>query len=257
MLRISQPLALFGAKNVRDLGGYPTGASLVTKKQAFLRGDALHNLTGEDCRQLFDYGVRCVIDLRSAEEIGRAPDRLSVKYPEIEYVHIPIQDHIHGARYTEDFPPSMWQLYGWILDDSGDKLRAVFETMARLPNDCVLFHCTGGKDRTGIVAMLLLELAGVEDALIIEDYAVTAENMKDIFPLQTAQLEAMGLTVPPHVMESPPENMVYALEHLRSRYGSAEKYLLRIGLSEEQIACIREKLTLTKSCEENTQLRQR
>ncbi len=239
---ISKPLPLFGAKNIRDLGGYQTESGFVTKTHSLLRGDALHNLTDEDCRLLYDYGVRCVIDLRSFDEITREPDRLPVLYNRIEYVHISVQDHLRANRYSEEFPPSMWQLYCWLLDDSKAEFRTIFETILRFPESCVLFHCSGGKDRTGMTAMLLLKLAGVDDETIIQDYAYSEKAMADLFPIQVAQMEARGLVVPPYVMQSPPENMVKALEHLYSGYHTVEDYLRQIGLFDEQIKEVRNKL---------------
>lgn len=242
MQKISTPLPLSGAKNIRDLGGYRTENGLITKSHSFLRGDALHNLTDEDCGLLYDYGVRCVIDLRSFDEISREPDRLPLLYKKISYVHIPVQDHLRSNRYSEEFPPSMWQLYCWLLDDSRSEFRNIFETITGYPDSCVLFHCSGGKDRTGMTAMLLLKLAGVEDETVIEDYAFSEKAMEDIFPLQVAQMEVRGLVVPPYVMQSPPENMEKALKHLYSVYHSAEEYLKRIGLGKEQIDIVRNKL---------------
>jgi protein-tyrosine phosphatase len=72
----------------------------------------------------------------------------------------------------------------------------------KFKDSCILFHCTGGKDRTGMVAMLLLKLAGVDNETVIGDYAVTEENMKDIFPLQAAEMESRGLIVPPYILKS-------------------------------------------------------
>ena len=242
MPNTSRPLPLSGAKNVRDLGSYQTLTGAITKNYSLLRGDALHNLSEEDCQFLYAYGVRCVIDLRSVEEALREPDRFPFGWNETEYIHIPIQDHIRANRYTEEFPPSMWQLYRWLLDDSQTQFQTIFETIARYPDSGVLFHCSGGKDRTGVTAMLLLKLAGVSDETVTADYAVTEALMKDIFPLQVMQLEARGLNVPPYVMQSPPENMEKALEHLSTVYHTAEAYLHQIGLSEEQIKSIKKKI---------------
>lgn len=235
-------LPLVGAKNIRDLGGYRTRFGGWTRQRAFLRGDSLGYLTAEDCRILYEYGVRCVIDLRSKEEISRTPDVLQRAYPQIESISVPIQDHVRGNRYSTEFPPSMWELYCWLLDDGGDSFYEVFEAALRHLHDCVLFHCTGGKDRTGVVAVLLLALAGVNETDIVADYAVTEDLMKEIFPLQVVEMESMGLVVPPYVMQSPPENMTRALAYMRKNYGTAERYLRHIGCSEKEIEGLRHKL---------------
>lgn len=242
MQKISKPMELTGAKNVRDLGGYQTREGKVTKFISLLRADALHLLTDEDCKTLYDYGVRCIIDLRSAEEVEREPDKLPMVYSEVEYLHVPIQDHVRANRYSEEFPPSMWELYRWLLDDSKESFRIIFQTIAKYQDACVMFHCSGGKDRTGTIAMLLLKLAGVDDATIIGDYAVTQEYMKEVFPRQVADLEARGLIVPYYVMESPPENMEKTLQYLEEKYNTIEEYFQAVGFNEAEIAVLRAKL---------------
>lgn len=242
MQKISQPLRLTGAKNIRDLGGYTTDTGARTKTHEFLRGDTLSNLTDEDCRLLIDYGVRCVIDLRSQDEVERSPDRLHQLYESIVYVNIPLQDHVRANRYTSEFPPSMWQLYYWLLDDSGSSFRQIFETIEQYTDSCILFHCAGGKDRTGLLAMLLLKLAGVDDETVIGDYSLSEKVMKDIFPLQAAEMESRGLTVPPYILKSPPEDMQRALKHLHANYHTAENYLMHLGLTANEINAIRKKL---------------
>lgn len=242
MQKISKPMELTGAKNVRDLGGYQTREGKVTKFNSLLRADALHLLTDEDCKTLYDYGVRCIIDLRSAEEAEREPDKLPMVYSEVEYLHVPIQDHVRANRYSEEFPPSMWELYRWLLEDSKESFRIIFQTIAKYQDACVMFHCSGGKDRTGTIAMLLLKLAGVDDATIIGDYAVTQEYMKEVFPRQVADLEARGLIVPYYVMESPPENMEKTLQYLEEKYNTIEEYFQAVGFNEDEIAVLRAKL---------------
>ncbi|MFA9379895.1 MAG: tyrosine-protein phosphatase [Acetanaerobacterium sp.] len=242
MQQLSQPLPLLGAKNVRELGGYRTQSGAITKTHSLLRADALHNLTNDDCRLLYDYGVRCIIDLRSAGERAKAVDRLPALYPDVEYAVVALQDPVRTRRYSDEFPPSMWELYRWLLDDSAEQFRAVFETILRHQNDCVIFHCSGGKDRTGMVAMLLLKLSEVDDETVIADYALTEALMSDVFVVQTLEMQARGLVVPPYIMQSPPENMVKALAHLKSVYGTAGNYLSSIGLHDDQIEMLLRKL---------------
>ena len=242
MQTISKPLNLTGAKNIRDLGGYRTIDGHVTRTHALLRADTLHNLTEEDGMQLYQYGLRCIIDLRSIDEVQREPDWLPLRYPDIEYLNVPIQDHVRAARYKEEFPPSMWQLYCWLLEDSKDSFLRIFQTILCYTEVCVLFHCSGGKDRTGTVAMLLLKLAGVDEETIIGDYSATEELMKDIFPRQVADLEARGLVVPGYIMESPPKNMEITLNYLRENYESIEAYFSSLKLTMKEINCLKKQL---------------
>lgn len=242
MQQISQPFPLAGTRNTRELGGYRNRSGILLKNHSILRSDALHKMTAEDARFLSEYGVRCVIDLRFPEERRRFPDRMELFAPDVQYAPVSLQDPVRKKRYTEEFPPSMWELYCWMLDDSQEEFREIMETIAFHSRDAVLFHCTGGKDRTGMVAMLLLGLAGVDEQTIIQDYALTEAVMKDLFVLQTKELESRGFTVPQYIMQSPPSNMEKALHHLSQQYGTAADYLAKIGLNRNTIQALRKKL---------------
>lgn len=242
MQNFSQPMALKGTGNTREVGGYRTVSGLLLKRHSLLRSDALHGITREDGKFLWDYGVRCVIDLRFAEETERFPDRLERIGPSVRYVCVSLQEPVRQKRYRGEFPPSMWELYCWMLDDSQAEFREVFETIAAYPDRCILFHCTGGKDRTGMVAMLLLKLAGVDDATVVGDYALTETAMKDRFALQTKDLESRGFFVPQYIMQSPPDNMEKALRHLSESYGTAADYLSHIGLKASTLRKLRNKM---------------
>lgn len=242
MQNIIQPLGLSGTCNTRELGGYRTESGLLTATHQLLRSDALHTITQEDGQFLRDYNVRCIIDLRSGDESDRAPDQLGSVGRSAEYVHIPLQDPVKRKRYPGEFPPSMWELYQWMLDDSQTEFRAIFKTISRFPDSCVLFHCTGGKDRTGLLAMLLLKFAGVDDRTVVEDYALTERVMKRLFALQTQELEGRGLTVPPYIMQSPPENMERTLRYLAGQYGTARDYMAHIGVEKPTVDLLRGKI---------------
>lgn len=242
MQQLSQPFALTGTRNTRELGGYRTRSGLVLKTHSILRSDALHNITREDARRLSEYGVRCVIDLRFPDEIERFPDRIDFFDPAVRYEAYSLQDPVKRTKYTEEFPPSMWEMYCWMLDESQAEFRAIFETIAAFPDHCVLFHCTGGKDRTGMVAMLLLLLAGVDEETVIADYALTETVMKDLFVQQTMELESRGFTVPAYIMQSPPSNMEKTILRLKQGFGSAADYMAGIGLKQRDIKTLREKL---------------
>lgn len=242
MQKLSQPFALTGTRNTRELGGYRTPSGLLLKTHSLLRSDALNSLAKEDAEFLSGYGVRCVIDLRFPEEIERLPDLTELFPTPVRSVAVSLQDPVRKKKYTEEFPPSMWELYCWMLDESQAEFREIFETIAEFPDQCVLFHCTGGKDRTGMVTMLLLKLAGVDDATVVGDYALTETVMQDLFAWQTKDLESRGFTVPLYIMQSPPSNMEKTLRHLKENYGTAADYLSHIGLAEGTVQTLRKKL---------------
>jgi protein-tyrosine phosphatase len=129
----------------------------------------------------------------------------------------------------------MAELYVSLLDGGRERMREVFEELTEAEG-LRLFNCTAGKDRTGVVAMLLLELGGSVDEAILADYAASSANMTGLIARQTAALRERGIEVPTYIFESRPEDMLVALEHLRAAYGSASGYLSACGLSRASIA---------------------
>lgn len=171
-----QRLPLTGADNVRDLGGYPVGLRQ-TKWHAFLRAGKLENVTDEDCEFLHRYGVRMVIDLRSKTEVEAAPDRVCTEN-DIAYIHTELgsEDLADPAKITmlekkcKDGTFNAEDFYLPMLENT-QALRTVFRTIAQAPDDaCILIHCSAGKDRTGVISMLLLMLAGVSREDCVADY---------------------------------------------------------------------------------------
>ena len=225
---------LQGTHNTRELGGYPLKEGRQTKKNRFLRSDSLCGITLEDRQLLKRKGLSLVIDLRSQYEQEQSPD------PKLGVPHLsfPLLDQVNSGMSAAGFPSNMGDVYIGLLDHSQNTIKRVFEAMADTEG-CILFHCTAGKDRTGVTAMLLLDLAGVEEALIIEDYAASALNLYPHLEDQMEMLKKMGVKDPDAVLGSPKSNMIRTLEHLRKTYGTAEKYLRQIGVSDAKIEVLK------------------
>lgn len=238
---VSAPLSLAGAGNVRELGGYPTASGAVTRTHMFLRSDRLHRIDDADLAFLYDYGVRLLVDLRTQKEIRRGVSRL-MGYRDVEFIHAPFFDNVQSSEMAAHFPSTMGKLYCNLLDNDRESMVAVFSAIARHPDDCALFHCSAGKDRTGTIAMLLLQLAGVADDVIVADYAATENNMREIFAEQKRERREAGIVFPDYLLQSSPIDMTVALHHLKKVYGDARSYLQAIGLSPQQIQSIRKKL---------------
>lgn len=225
LMKINQPL-LQGPHNTRELGGYPVKDQFVTHFNRFLRSDSLSSLTESDRRLLSQKGLTLIVDLRSEMEQTQAPDpQLGVRH-----LSFPLLDHVHSGFGNKGLPSDMSQIYIDLLDRSQPTIRSLFEAMAETEG-CILFHCTAGKDRTGVTAMLLLDLAGADEELIIEDYAASGKNLYPFLGPQIEMLESIGIFDPEALLGSPRKNMVRTLNHLRSEYGGAKRYLERIGVS--------------------------
>ncbi|UXN72333.1 tyrosine-protein phosphatase [Devosia sp. A8/3-2] len=140
-------------------------------------------------------------------------------------------------------PFDMARRYCDAPDKCGPQLTEVLRTIIAALQGIVLFHCTAGKDRTGIIAALLLLVAGVERNDIVADYALTAAADGLIDQLRERALSAGGR--PEHVervLASDAATMQAMLDHLETAHGGIDAYLARIGLSQAEVALLANRL---------------
>lgn len=237
-----QRLPLQGAVNARDLGGYPAQGTAQTAWHRFVRSDALSDLTDSDIEFLRGYGVGLVIDLRGQSEAQERPDRPlgpGITYTNITLVnfdaasaHDMKQRLAHGISHPGE-------AYVQILQSTSAMARVIRAILATPPTTCVLFHCQAGKDRTGALSMVLLDLAGVARWDIITNYAQTSTNLMrlDWYP---RELERAGNLR--DLLDSLPTTIAYAYDYLHTHYGSAQGYLTACGLSPSEIQALRSRL---------------
>jgi protein-tyrosine phosphatase len=236
-----QKIPLDTLHNLRDLGGYPSKFGGLTSRR-FLRSDCLIPISKGDRQILLDMGLHLVIDLRNSRERKRIPCGFE-NYPGLRYHNIPL---LPETAVAAEFPPedfSLGLLYIGILEKAQAALLQVFRLIAEAANrksGLVLFHCTAGKDRTGLIAALLLDLARVDKEIIIQDYAMTDENLLPVLDLlyQSSEVSALPEPLVEELMHARPRNMELMLDHLKKVYGGSEKYLARIGLSAAESGAI-------------------
>ncbi len=226
---------LTGAYNVRDLGGYDA-AGKKTLPGVFLRADSTAGLTPQDCERLKGAGLALVVDLRSAREAQLEPSAF-IQDGGVPVVGIPLLDHIQSAKAQTEFPESLGEMYCQLLDTGRGEFGQIFSLFARTQG-LILFHCTAGKDRTGVVSMLLLELAGVSREQIILDYLLTEERLLPVLQGQLQKIRKMGLNPPEYLLHATREDIGTALDHLAHGYGSAREYLLGCGVTGEELSAI-------------------
>lgn len=217
--------------NLRDLGGYPAAGGRVTAWERLLRGDNPTGLSEEDAAWLLERGVATVIDLRSAAEVERKPDQLSGT-PGFRYFHCPLIDGDRMPNLEEDVGRGYFEVL-----DQRDCAAAVLRLVAEAPGG-VLFHCTAGKDRTGMTAALLLGLAGVSREDILADYQVSEVYLADII----RQIKAVVPDLAPFAGASKSEYLAGCLDLLEEKYGSIPGYLRAIGLGEDELEALRSKI---------------
>jgi protein-tyrosine phosphatase len=227
-----------GCFNARDLGGLPTRDGRVTKHGVFLRGDTLCDLTDDGRRSLLEDGVRTIVDLRSADELEREPNPFAA-IDGVRYEHRPLNDPGVTSRISaiED----QTERYRVMLDENGPRIAAIMDVIAASPR-AVLFHCFAGRDRTGIVAAILLRLAGVSDDLIVQDYAVSDERLETRYEEWRArQNEVQRARMDQSIVEAD-ATIRGTLDHLDAKHGGVESYLLKNGLDPAAIGRLRSDL---------------
>lgn len=237
-------IAIPGTCNVRDLGGYPADQGQ-TQWRRLLRADSLSEMDEAGKRQLLNAGLATVIDLRQASEAARAPDPFTSQDPVVQH-RIPVFEGIipkswpAGAADTD----MLFVLYTKALEACGAAFAQVLTTISRADPGLVLFHCSAGKDRTGLVAGLLLALAGVEKQVIVQDYALTESLMASRMSQMVAACygEGMNAAVIEPLLACKPQTMSDTLDYLKARHGSVEGYLQHIGVESRDIQALQGRL---------------
>lgn len=235
-------LSLQGADNVRDLGGLPTADGARTRAGVLYRASTLQELTDDDVRVLTEeVGLRLVVDLREPEEAereGRGPVAAHVP----GYVNLTIRS---GDPLPADVVPDIVDIdlaahYVGYLEASVEELVMIVRLLADSRHHPAVFHCAAGKDRTGVVAALVLDAVGVLPEAIVADYAATAANAEAIF----ARLRRLPSyryldDLPPTVRTAEAETMQRFLDELHDEHGGAARWLRGNGVGKDELAALR------------------
>jgi hypothetical protein len=227
-----------GTFNSRDLGGLPTADGSVTRSGAIVRSDSLQNLEARGWEEVEAFGIRTVIDLRNASEIGAdaAPRPGS-----IETVNIPLD-------VTED--REFWDVWGTgpqfatplyyrpHLERFPERSARVVRAIATAPPGGVVFHCQGGRDRAGQIAMLVLALAGVEPEAIAADYALSDERLRPLYLSRGQEDEAPKIA---EFLRGQGTTATALIVETLTTF-DVEAALLGAGLGERDVAALRRRL---------------
>lgn len=227
-----------GLLNARELGGYPTLDGAATRWRSLLRSDDLVQLTAEGVQALADYGVRTVVDLRWPAEVAVRPHPRALREHEVRYYRVSLlaDDEMQWASLSGECTKEMWKCA--VLEHTRPQLKAVLEIIAGAADEPLLFHCVAGKDRTGVIAALLLALADVEPEAIAADYAASTQRLTDSYLQRYADLERAEIL---EALRCPEEGVHNMLAYL-AQYGGAAAYLGAIGLEDPSIARLRARL---------------
>jgi len=224
--------------NFRDLGGYRTHDGRTVAWRRLFRSAALHKMNDRDIARLKqEISPRAVIDLRSPKDPERNPEVLLLK--EIGATYYPIPFRPDSSAYVKDEAQAhpnathMGEIYLYRIREKpfGKRLVDALEIIAEPDTHPLVFHCSAGKDRTGVLAAMVLAAMGIVDEDVVEDYTLSAPFMKDIRDRMNSDLEtAQGVKdLPDFQWEASGESMAVFLALLRREYGSADGYLKAKG----------------------------
>lgn len=259
-----QRIRLKKLHNTRDLGGIPTTDGKQIRSGKLIRSGRLSSLPEQTKKTLSEIGVTTVVDFRVAPEIKKHPDSLpeGVVYRNLPFFTSPDEvfvpektmgktskreSHRLGREFT-NFDAYMIACYKKILwsAESQQMLREFLQIVAK-EEGCLLFHCTGGKDRTGIASMLIESLLGVSEENILIDYLASRKFLRGLYARYR-----FGIAIAPAFTKT--KRMVLgflrlkesylraAIDSIREANGTVEAYCREVlGITGEEISIMRKK----------------
>jgi protein-tyrosine phosphatase len=237
----ARDIALRDTFNLRDIGGYPTADGRRVRWRTVLRGAGLHRLRGEDGERVAALGLRTAIDLRTPAEhagAGGVPAAIGA-----ETVHLPLI----AQTWPQPLPAAgdaslafLLARYEEMLVEGGPSIAAALRILARPERVPAVFFCAAGKDRTGVLAAVLLALLGVDDDDVAADYHLSRDQVARIMARRRARRGLDPMIDQPDVMlDAPPGAITGLLAGIRERHGSIERYAAEIGVGAETVAGLR------------------
>ena len=237
-------VALEGAVNFRDLGGYTsTDYRRISSGRLYRAGD-LSKLTDADMEEMKRRKIYTVVDFRGEEEVAAAPDRL---LPGADYLSLPAGSG-NLAEFFKNHTSGKDAMVAFYSDVSAfkEKYRPFFRKLLMLPDtSAIVFHCSAGKDRTGIAAALLLYALDIPMETILSDYVATNyfrkdENVKMIDRLVNEGGIDRDTAI--EILDANPLYLESAINALKRQYGSVEMFIYReLGINEAAKLRLREK----------------
>lgn len=248
-----------GVLNFRDLGGIPTKDGRVVKWGKFYRSGKLSELSKRDLRYFATLGIKTVADFRDDIEIKEDPNRYPENYV-VERIRMPIGD-ASGNMQRElrktirkanpdnfDSEKFVADVMVEFIDSFAFQYKPFMEYISNVEKTPLLFHCTAGKDRTGMGAAFLLAMLGVEREVIFGDYLMSNyyRNKKINKSLRKATLVGVQQKIAQPLVEVKSSYIAAAFEAMDKKYGSVENFLLvEYGLDEIKLAAIRNEFLMS------------
>ena len=217
-----------GIANFRDLGGYSCNGGM-TKWGVFFRSTSLHKAVEEDVAIMERVGISRILDLRYPGEREEKPD-VPVKGAEWMGISllgtIPVEDL--DVNDEEEDTKTLINMYRQIIASSRAEIKDSVQAMIQAEGPA-LFHCAAGKDRTGILAMLLLGAVGVSREDIIADYEMSHHYIRSFTE---------------DISGSHGSNMQKLLDEIVEEWGSVTGFLQECGISQKELSRLNEKFVI-------------
>jgi len=228
---LNKPFSLLTTtQNTRELGGYRTKDGTFTKEEVLLRSDVQNYPNETDYNYLKTHGITTIIDMRGAKDIVRKPSGFVGKEG-FEYYNFQIEEGSGVPESVGAVPNSYMKIA------LAKAMPEVFKCIVNAKSG-VMFNCTAGKDRTGVVSAILLLHAGVNDKDIVDNYVLTKEYGRERLELVHKNFPEVDINI-----VTPCEMfMEEFLRLFREKYGDTEKYFRSMGLSNKEIQMLRGKL---------------
>lgn len=250
------------AANARDVGGYATRDGSTVRTGFVYRSNALNTLTDADKQKLVALGITDIVDVRSPNEVAASPDSL----PPVRYTKRPIWDpdndfYLTVNRIIGSGPAAQQQALGggkaarmmqdyyrWMITDAAAR-RQVGSTLRDIATSStpLLFHCTSGKDRTGLISAVLLTALGVPERTVFQDYLASNSRLAASNQAQMKYLVDRGLVTDPAlftpVLGVQRDFLAASFDQIRRSYGSFDRFLDRgLGVDAVTVKALRAKM---------------
>jgi len=243
----TREVKLEGAVNFRDLGGYTTKTGKKIKMNVLYRSAALNNLTNADLTKIEGLHIKYDFDFRGPFEVKTAPDKIPANTIRIS---LPAgSETIGDSNYMKNMgrylkSDSFMMSFYTVLTPFKDRYKPLFDSLiTNTKTSPILFHCTAGKDRTGIAAALILYALGVKEQTIFEDYEATnyyrrKENAKSI--AQMTKYYGLDEKIASNLMGAKKEYIAATFSTIKGKFGSIDAYLEKeLGLTQQKIKILR------------------
>jgi protein-tyrosine phosphatase len=231
-----------GCFNFRDLGGYRTCDGEIVTRRMLYRSDSLHRLTAVGLAAFTSLGIATVLDLRTPTEVQQS-SWVPPSQWRGQWRHLPLLERVPewGAMDPRELAHADFAAshYRQLATSRATTLRVAIEVLAMPGALPAVFHCTAGKDRTGVLAALVLRLLGVPASTVANEYALsevgTAQWEASLAVGNHDDTQAAWGYIPPSMLTAKPETMLEFLRQIDTEHGSVHGFARQLGLSQGTI----------------------